>query len=242
MQNYSLLKEVAKARKPVLLKRGMNSTIEEFLNCAEYILDGGNPDVILCERGIRTFETYTRNTLDISAVPVLKELTHLPVIVDPSHASGKVSLVTPLSFAQWPSDRMESLSRLILIRRKPYATGANLIAGAIRKDDTESPFALPVYVEYQMKPLYFAGNRGCSRVILDTAISQLSELCEEKKTVVVVDRKVLELHRSTLPPYRFIEIDSEERNKTLKTVEKLYRRFLEWELDRSSTVIGVGGV
>jgi len=99
MQNYSLLKEVAKARKPVLLKRGMNSTIEEFLNCAEYILDGGNPDVILCERGIRTFETYTRNTLDISAVPVLKELTHLPVIVDPSHASGKVSLVTPLSFA-----------------------------------------------------------------------------------------------------------------------------------------------
>ncbi len=99
MQNFSLLKEVAKARKPVLLKRGMNSTIEEFLNCAEYILDGGNPDVILCERGIRTFETYTRNTLDISAVPALKELTHLPVIVDPSHASGKVSLVTPLSFA-----------------------------------------------------------------------------------------------------------------------------------------------
>lgn len=99
MQNFSLLKEVAKTHKPVLLKRGMNSTIEEFLNCAEYILDGGNPDVILCERGIRTFETYTRNTLDISAVPVLKELTHLPVIIDPSHASGRVSLVPPLSLA-----------------------------------------------------------------------------------------------------------------------------------------------
>jgi 3-deoxy-7-phosphoheptulonate synthase len=99
MQNFSLLKEVAKTRKPVLLKRGMNSTIEEFLNCAEYILDGGNPDVILCERGIRTFETYTRNTLDISAVPALKELTHLPVIVDPSHASGRVSLISPLSMA-----------------------------------------------------------------------------------------------------------------------------------------------
>ena len=97
MQNFSLLKEVAKTHKPVLLKRGMNSTIEEFLNCAEYILDGGNPDVILCERGIRTFETYTRNTLDISAVPALKELTHLPVIVDPSHASGRVSLISPLS-------------------------------------------------------------------------------------------------------------------------------------------------
>jgi 3-deoxy-7-phosphoheptulonate synthase len=99
MQNFSLLKEVAKTHKPILLKRGMNSTIEEFLNCAEYILDGGNPDVILCERGIRTFETYTRNTLDISAVPSLKELTHLPVIVDPSHASGRVSLVSPLSLA-----------------------------------------------------------------------------------------------------------------------------------------------
>lgn len=99
MQNFSLLKEVAKSHKPVLLKRGMNSTVEEFLNCAEYILDGGNADVILCERGIRTFETYTRNTLDISAVPSLKELTHLPVIVDPSHASGRANLVPPLSFA-----------------------------------------------------------------------------------------------------------------------------------------------
>jgi 3-deoxy-7-phosphoheptulonate synthase len=99
MQNYSLLKEVAKARKPVLLKRGMNSTISELLNCAEYILDGGNPDVILCERGIRTFETYTRNTLDISAVPVLRELTHLPVIVDPANASGRASFVSPLSLA-----------------------------------------------------------------------------------------------------------------------------------------------
>jgi 3-deoxy-7-phosphoheptulonate synthase len=99
MQNFSLLKEVGKTRKPILLKRGMNSTIEEWLNCAEYILDGGNPDVILCERGIRTFETYTRNTLDISAVPALKELTHLPVIIDPSHSAGRVSLISSLSLA-----------------------------------------------------------------------------------------------------------------------------------------------
>jgi len=99
MQNFSLLKEAGKARKPVLLKRGMNSTIEEFLNCAEYVLAAGNPDVILCERGIRTFETYTRNTLDISAVPALKELTHLPVIIDPSHATGRVSLIPSLSLA-----------------------------------------------------------------------------------------------------------------------------------------------
>ncbi len=99
MQNFSLLKEVGKTRKPVLLKRGMNSTVEEWLNCAEYMLNAGNYNVILCERGIRTFETYTRNTLDISSVPSLKELTHLPVIVDPSHAAGRSSIVSSLSYA-----------------------------------------------------------------------------------------------------------------------------------------------
>lgn len=99
MQNFSLLKEVGKAGKPVLLKRGMYSTLQEWLNCAEYILSEGNPNVILCERGIRTFETYTRNTLDLSMVPAIKEVTHLPVIVDPSHGTGKVSLVEPMSLA-----------------------------------------------------------------------------------------------------------------------------------------------
>lgn len=99
MQNFSLLKEVGKVNKPVLLKRGMYSTIEEWLNCAEYILNEGNPDVILCERGIRTFETYTRNTLDLSSVPSVKELTHLPVITDPTHGTGKISLITPMSLA-----------------------------------------------------------------------------------------------------------------------------------------------
>lgn len=99
MQNFSLLREVGRASKPVLLKRGMHSTVEELLNCAEYILAEGNEDVILCERGIRTFETMTRNTLDISAVPLLKEITHLPVIVDPSHACGRASLVPSLSLA-----------------------------------------------------------------------------------------------------------------------------------------------
>jgi len=88
MQNFELLKEVGTARKPVLLKRGMNSTIEELLYAAEYILDQGNEDVILCERGIRTFEPATRNTLDLNAVPLLKRLTHLPVVVDPSHGTG----------------------------------------------------------------------------------------------------------------------------------------------------------
>ncbi len=88
MQNFPLLKEVGKSKKPVLLKRGMMATIEEFLNAAEYILSQGNQQVILCERGIRTFETSTRNTLDLSAVPMLKHLTHLPVIVDPSHGTG----------------------------------------------------------------------------------------------------------------------------------------------------------
>lgn len=99
VQNFPLLKKVGQSKKPVLLKRGMMTTIEELLMSAEYILSSGNNQVILCERGIRTFETATRNTLDISAVPVLKELTHLPVIVDPSHAAGNWKYVIPLSKA-----------------------------------------------------------------------------------------------------------------------------------------------
>jgi 3-deoxy-7-phosphoheptulonate synthase len=99
MQNYALLHAVGESGKPVLLKRGMMSTIEELLMSAEYILSHGNQRVMLCERGIRTFENYTRNTLDINAVPVLKELTHLPVVVDPSHATGKWHLVSATSKA-----------------------------------------------------------------------------------------------------------------------------------------------
>jgi 3-deoxy-7-phosphoheptulonate synthase len=99
MQNFSLLKALGKCARPVLLKRGMSSTIKELLMSAEYITAHGNPNVILCERGIRTFETATRNTCDIAAVPVLRELTHLPVILDPSHATGKRSLVPALSRA-----------------------------------------------------------------------------------------------------------------------------------------------
>jgi len=99
MQNFNLLKEVGMTKKPVVLKRGLSSTIKELLMSAEYILSGGNFNVILCERGIRTFEDSTRNTLDISAVPVIKQLSHLPVIVDPSHAAGKWGLVSPLSKA-----------------------------------------------------------------------------------------------------------------------------------------------
>ena len=99
MQNFALLKEVGKANKPVLLKRGMFSSLKEWLYSIEYILNEGNPNVILCERGIRTFETYTRNTLDISAVPAMKELSHLPIIVDPSHATGRVSMIEPMSLA-----------------------------------------------------------------------------------------------------------------------------------------------
>jgi 3-deoxy-7-phosphoheptulonate synthase len=99
VQNFALLKKAGQARKPVLLKRGMMTTIEELLMSAEYILSAGNQQVILCERGIRTFETATRNTLDLSAVPVLKEATHLPVIVDPSHAAGHWNYVAPLARA-----------------------------------------------------------------------------------------------------------------------------------------------
>jgi 3-deoxy-7-phosphoheptulonate synthase len=99
MQNFSMLKELGGCKKPILLKRGIASTIEELLLSAEHIMAGGNNDIILCERGIRTFETYTRSTLDISAVPVLKKLTHLPVIIDPSHASGRADLVESLALS-----------------------------------------------------------------------------------------------------------------------------------------------
>ncbi len=99
MQNFAMLRELGHLRKPILLKRGLSSTLEELLMSAEYIMAGGNEDVILCERGIRTFETMTRNTLDISAIPVLKTLSHLPVIIDPSHAIGISKYVKPLSMA-----------------------------------------------------------------------------------------------------------------------------------------------
>ncbi|HEY0018024.1 MAG TPA: 3-deoxy-7-phosphoheptulonate synthase [Longimicrobium sp.] len=99
MQNFALLSEVGRVQRPVLLKRGLSATLKEFLMAAEYVMAQGNRDVILCERGIRTFETATRNTLDVAAIPVLKAETHLPVMVDPSHAGGRADLVAPLSFA-----------------------------------------------------------------------------------------------------------------------------------------------
>jgi len=102
MQNFALLKEVGKTKRPILLKRGMSSTYKELLMSAEYIMSQGNYDVVLCERGIRTFEDYTRNTFDLAAVPALKEMSHLPVIVDPSHGTGIRSLVTPMAKAAVP--------------------------------------------------------------------------------------------------------------------------------------------
>ena len=99
MQNFTLLRELGRLRKPVLLKRGISATIEELLLSAEYILAGGNYDVILCERGIRTFETYTRNTMDISAIPVVKKLSHLPIVADPSHGTGRRDMVAPMGRA-----------------------------------------------------------------------------------------------------------------------------------------------
>ena len=99
MQNFQLLKAVGKMHKPVLLKRGLCNTIEEWIMSAEYIMAGGNEQVIFCERGIRTFEKYTRNTLDLSAVPIIHEKTHLPIVVDPSHATGKANLVEPMMIA-----------------------------------------------------------------------------------------------------------------------------------------------
>jgi 3-deoxy-7-phosphoheptulonate synthase len=99
MQNFYLLKELGRIQKPVLLKRGMSATIEELLLAADYIMTGGNHQIVLCERGIRTFESYTRNTLDLSAIPVVKKLSHLPIIVDPSHGTGRRDKVAPMARA-----------------------------------------------------------------------------------------------------------------------------------------------
>jgi 3-deoxy-7-phosphoheptulonate synthase len=99
MQNFNLLRELGQVRKPVLLKRGIAATIEELLLSSEYILSGGNYEVILCERGIRTYETATRNTMDISAIPVVKKLSHLPIVGDPSHGTGRRDMVAPLALA-----------------------------------------------------------------------------------------------------------------------------------------------
>ncbi len=99
MQNFNLLRELGQVRKPVLLKRGIAATIEELLLSSEYILSGGNYDVILCERGIRTYETATRNTMDISAIPVVKKLSHLPIVADPSHGTGRRDMVAPMAKA-----------------------------------------------------------------------------------------------------------------------------------------------
>ena len=99
MQNFDLLKKLGQTKRPILLKRGLNATFEEWVMSAEYIMAAGNPNVIFCERGIRTFETYTRNTLDLQAIPVMKRRSHLPIIVDPSHAGGKWWLVEPMAKA-----------------------------------------------------------------------------------------------------------------------------------------------
>jgi 3-deoxy-7-phosphoheptulonate synthase len=99
MQNFDLLKELGKTRKPVMVKRGLSATVEEWLLAAEYVMQGGNYEVMLCERGIRTFETYTRNTLDLAAIPVVHKLSHLPVVVDPSHGTGRRDKVAPMARA-----------------------------------------------------------------------------------------------------------------------------------------------
>ena len=140
MQNFTLLRELGHARTPVLLKRGISATIEEWLLSAEYILAGGNMNVMLCERGIRTFESYTRNTLDISAIPVVRKLSHLPILVDPSHGTGLRDKVAPMARAAVAAgadgllDRSASRSGSRAERWRPVA-----VPGAVRSADGRTP-------------------------------------------------------------------------------------------------------
>ena len=136
MQNFNLLRELGKLRKPVLLKRGISATIEELLLSAEYILAGGNYDVILCERGIRTFETYTRNTMDISAIPVVKKLSHLPMMADPSHGTGRRDKVAPMARAAVAAGADGLLVEVHPDPDRALSDGAqSLRAGAVRRTD-----------------------------------------------------------------------------------------------------------
>lgn len=148
MQNFPLLKEVGRSDKPVMLKRGMSATIQEWLGCAEYILAEGNPDVIMCERGIRTFETITRNTVDISAAPILQAISHLPVIVDPSHGTGSRYLVTPMSKAA-----IAAGANGVMVEVHPYPDEA-LCDGA----QSLSPEDFKYFMD-EIKPIISATNR-----------------------------------------------------------------------------------
>jgi hypothetical protein len=146
MQNFNLLRELGAVRKPVLLKRGIAATIEELLLSAEYILAGGNYDVILCERGIRTFETYTRNTMDISAIPVVKKLSHLPIVGDPSHGTGRRDKVPPWRAPPWPPAPTASSSKSTPTPTKPLSDGAQPpIPCRPRSDSQVVLLAVPIY-------------------------------------------------------------------------------------------------
>ena len=152
MQNFSLLKTLGKCGRPILLKRGLSSTIKELLMSAEYIVAHGNPDVILCERGIRTFETVTRNTCDIVAVAVLNEMTHLPVILDPSHATGKRSLVPPLARAAVAIGADGLIVEVHPQPEKAISDGAqSLDSRSIRRHD-EGASAVHCIVEERARP------------------------------------------------------------------------------------------
>ena len=148
MQNFPLLKEVGRSDKPVMLKRGMSATIQEWLGCAEYILAEGNPNVIMCERGIRTFETITRNTVDISAAPILHAISHLPVIVDPSHGTGSRFLVTPMSKAA-----IAAGADGVMVEVHPHPEEA-LCDGA----QSLSPDDFKIFIK-EIKPIITATNR-----------------------------------------------------------------------------------
>ncbi len=162
MQNFNLLRELGHVRKPVLLKRGIAATIEEVLLSAEYILSGGNYDLMLCERGIRTFETYTRNTMDISAIPVLKHLTHLPVLGDPSHGVGKRDLVAPMALASVAAGADGLLMEMHPNPDKALSDGAQSLFPEQLQKLVEQLRRLAPIVDRRIAPAIVAANAGAA--------------------------------------------------------------------------------
>ena len=218
MQNFTLLSEVGKTQRPVMLKRGMSSSIDELLQAAEYILAEGNQQVFLCERGIRTFETATRSTLDISAIPVLKERPHLPVIIDPSHAAGERDLVPPLAIASKAVGAHGIMVEFIQSRKKHLVTPQALLFHQFEK--LMSDF---IFVSY-------AGNTVNLRhtnhkiVIGSNLLGNVSDILSDinySTIAVITDQNVSKhwLDSLDVKPIASIYIGTGEENKTLGSVK-----------------------
>ena len=230
MQNFDLLKQLGQLDRPILLKRGLNATYEEWVMSAEYIMAAGNENVILCERGIRTFETYTRNTLDLQSIPVLNKKTHLPIIIDPSHAGGKWWLVEPMAKA---SVAAGADGLMIEVHNDPECALCDKTGGIFLK--------LTVNLGENSYPIYIENN------ILNNAGAYISSCFSGKKIMIISDDNVFPLYgeqlKTSLYDYEVHELvlPHGEPTKAFGTLPTLYNALLKQKFSRSDLIIALGG-